>query len=116
MSFPVGKLPAAILARLLSHWRDHLNDPRVVVGPHVGEDAAVSDFGESCLVAATDPITLASDMLGWYAVHVNANDVAVRGAQPRWFSAVLLLPEDRTDEALVAALFGQIYDACADVG
>lgn len=116
MTFPVGKLPNAVLAQLLARGRLYSPDPRVMVGPHVGEDAAVLDFGETCLVVAADPITLASDMIGWYVVHVNANDVAVRGAPPRWFSAVLLLPEDRTDDALVSTIFSQMYDSCAALG
>lgn len=116
MSYSVGKLPNPILAKLLARSAQQRNDPRVLVGPRIGEDAAVLNFGETCLVVSTDPITLATDSPGWYAVHVNANDVAVRGARPRWFSAVLLLPEDRTDEALVTSIFSQIYDACAALG
>lgn len=116
MPYPVGKLPNAILSQFLTQGTLYPADPRVVVGPHIGEDAAVLDFGETCLVVATDPITLASDMIGWYVVHVNANDVAVRGAPPRWFSAVLLLPEDRTDDALVSTIFSQMYDSCAALG
>ena len=79
-ALPVGKLPPQLLQRLLSAHASA--DPRVVVGPRVGEDAAVLDFGDRYLVATTDPITFATDELGWYALHVNANDVAVRGARP----------------------------------
>jgi hydrogenase expression/formation protein HypE len=116
MSYSVGKLPNPVLGKLLSRANQHRTDTRVLVGPRIGEDAAVLDFGEKCLVVSTDPITLATENPGWYAVHVNANDVAVRGAPPRWFSAVLLLPEDRTDDALVTSIFTQIYDACASLG
>ena len=84
----VGKLPARQLEKLLA--RHARQDPRVLVGPGIGEDAAVIDMGERCLVAKTDPITFASDEIGWYAVHVNANDVACCGARPRWFLATLL--------------------------
>ena len=35
--------------------------------------------------------------LGWYALHVNANDLAVRGARPLWFLATVLLPEGKRD-------------------
>jgi len=116
MPYSVGKLPNPVLAKLLSRSEQQRKDPRVLVGPRIGEDAAVLDFGENCLVVSTDPITLATDSPGWYAVHVNANDVAVRGAVPRWFSAVLLLPEEGTDNALVTSIFAQIYDACAALG
>lgn len=108
---PVGKLPAALLAGLLQrHVRP---DPRVVVGPRVGEDAAVLDMGDRYLVASTDPITFVTEDLGWYVLVVNANDLAVRGAAPRWFLVTWLLPEGRTDEADVTALFAQLGAACA---
>lgn len=116
MSYPVGKLPNPVLAQFLAHPLAQAADPRVLVGPGIGEDAAVLDFGDACLVISTDPITLATEMPGWYAVHVNANDVAVRGARPRWFTAVLLLPEGGTDEGMVTAIFNQIYEACATLG
>ena len=87
-------------------------DARVVVGPRVGEDAAVLDMGDRYLVATTDPITFVTEDLGWYALVVNANDLAVRGAVPRWFLATCLLPEGRTTEAEVATLFAQLGAAC----
>ena len=87
----VGKLPPALLERLLS--RVPIQDPRVLLGPRIGEDAALIDMGDRVLVAKTDPITFATDSIGWYAVQVNANDVACMGARPRWFLATVLLPE-----------------------
>jgi hydrogenase expression/formation protein HypE len=113
-SYPLGKLPAEHLARLLA--RHAPSDPRVVLGPGVGRDAAVISFGDRYLVAKTDPITFASDEIGWYAVHVNANDVACTGATVRWFLATLLLPEARADEVLVDTIFDQIADACRELG
>jgi hydrogenase maturation factor len=109
-SIPVGKLPAEHLARLLAkHARF---DPRLIVGARVGEDAAVIDMGDNYLVAKADPITFATDQIGWYAVNVNANDVACAGASPRWFLATLLLPEGKTDVALVETIFEQMAEAC----
>jgi hydrogenase expression/formation protein HypE len=111
MSFlPAGKLPADLLQAVLD--KHGARDPRVVVGPRVGEDAAVIDLGDRYLVAAADPITFATDDLGWYALHVNANDIVVRGATPRWFLATLLLPAGATDEESVRTLFGQLGEAC----
>jgi len=109
----VGKLPPAILQALFD--KHHVADPRVVVGPRVGEDAAVIDFGDRYLVATTDPITFASDDLAWYALQVNVNDLVVRGACPRWFLATLLLPERTTTEDSVAALFAGLAAACDEV-
>src|SRR5581483_4531825 len=89
-SLPLGKLPPALLGRFLGALPA---DPSLAVGPGVGEDAAVLRLGEArVLVAAADPITFPTPRPGWYAVHVNANDVATRGGEPRWFLATVLLP------------------------
>ncbi len=111
---PAGKLPLPLLERLLTRFAPA--DPRIVVGPRTGEDAAVFDFGDRYLVAKSDPITFATTEIGWYAVNVNANDVAVMGAVPRWFLATVLLPGGRATEALAESIFAQIYDACAALG
>ena len=114
MTLPVGKLRSEQLAALLD--KHPIRDPRVVVGPKVGEDAAVIDLGDRYLVATADPITFATDDAAWYAVQVNANDVVVRGARPRWFLATLLLPEGRTSDESVAALFDALTEACDELG
>jgi hydrogenase maturation factor len=108
-----GKLPAEALARLLA--AAECDDPRVVVGPSIGEDAAVLRLGERLLVAKTDPITFATDVIGWYAVHINANDVATMGARPSWFMATILLPEGAA-ESLAEQIFEQITSACRSLG
>lgn len=111
---PVGKLRAELLGRLFDK---HVpGDARVVVGPRVGEDAAVIDMGDRYLVATADPITFATDEAGWYALHVNANDLAVRGARPLWFLATVLLPEGKASEARVETLFEELAAACAELG
>ena len=114
MTLPVGKLRGSFLARLFDK---HVTlDDRVVLGPRVGEDAAVIDMGDRYLVATTDPITFVTEELGWYALVVNANDVAVRGAAPRWFLATCLLPEGGASEESVETLFGQLGAACRELG
>jgi len=112
-NLPVGKLRADVLERLFEKFAP--GDARVVVGPKIGEDAAVIEMGDRYLVATTDPITFATDEIGWYALQVNANDLAVRGARPRWFLATLLLPERATTDALVEQIFSQIGQACAEM-
>src|SRR6266850_37133 len=113
-ALPVGKLPPQLLQRLLSAHVS--NDPRVVVGPQVGEDAAVLDIGDRYLVATADPITFATAELGWYALHVNANDLAVRGARPLWFLATVLLPEGGASEDSIERLFAELREGCAELG
>ena len=111
---PAGKLPLPFLETLLARFAPH--DPRIVVGPRAGEDAAVFDLGDRYLVAKTDPITFATSEIGWYAVNVNANDVAVMGAQPRWFLATVLLPAGKATGELAEDIFRQIYEACDALG
>jgi hydrogenase expression/formation protein HypE len=119
-SYPLGKLPPEHLARLFARYAPA--DERVILGPGVGHDAAVISFGVPAhggasryLVAKTDPITFATDEIGWYAVNINANDVACTGATARWFLATLLLPEGRADAALVDTIFDQIASACTEL-
>jgi len=90
-------------------------DPRVVVGPRVGEDAAVIDMGERYLVAKSDPITFATQEIGWYVVQVNANDLATTGALPRWLLVTLLLPEGKSSAELAQGIMAQIDAACQEL-
>jgi len=112
---PLGKLSFDILERLLEKYPG-VPDERLIVGPKVGEDAAIIDFSDRYLVAKTDPITFAMDEIGWYAVHINANDVAIRGAKPRWFQSAILLPDGGATEGLAEEIFGQISRACRELG
>ena len=104
-----GKLPIEQLSKVLQKFTSR--DPRVVLGPAPGEDAALIDMGESYLVAKTDPITFATNRIGWYAVQVNANDIAVMGAKPKWMMATILLPEG-TSENTIEQIFSQLDQAC----
>jgi len=126
---PPGKVPARLVAELLEGRRRPRGE---VVGPGPGRDGAVLRIGGegegdaggragghagtgSFLVAASDPITFAAEEVGWYAVHVNANDVACMGADPAWFLATLLLPVG-TSPRDVEEIFAQIREACEAVG
>jgi hydrogenase expression/formation protein HypE len=108
----VGKFPAGLLERILA--KVDISDPRVVVGPRVGEDTAVLQTGGSLLVAKSDPVTFATDQIGWYAVQVNANDVACTGGTPKWFLATILVPERFTEDE-AEAVFDQILEACRSI-
>lgn len=108
---PLGKLNFSLLEKLLEKYQNKA-DARVIIGPKLGEDAAVIDYPDRYLVAKTDPITFATEEIGWYAVQVNTNDIVTRGATPKWFQATILLPEKKTTQKLVQKIFAQIYDAC----
>ena len=109
----IGKFPVELLSRVLA--RNNITDPRVLLGPKIGEDAAVLDMGEKLLVATSDPVTFAADQIGWYAVQVNANDLACRGATPLWFLATLLVP-DSFSETDAESVLAQIIEACHTLG
>jgi hydrogenase expression/formation protein HypE len=114
-SYPLGKLPASHLGRLLAQYAP--TDPAVIVGPSIGEDAAVlAVSADQYVVVKSDPITFATDEIGWYAVHVNANDLVCTGARPRWWMATLLLPEGRATPGLVDSIFAQMMSACRQLG
>jgi len=114
ISFPLGKLPPHFLSSLLA--KAPQLDPRIVLGPGAGLDCAVIDLGERLLVFKSDPITFAVDQIGWYAVQINANDIATSGAEPRWMMTTLLLPEGKTPPELVERIFAQVYHAAAELG
>lgn len=111
---PVGKLPLQHLRPLLK--QSPKLDPRLVIGPEIGEDSAVIDTGDRYLIVATDPVTFATDRIGRYAVHINANDVAVLGARPLWFFVVMLLPENLTTPELAEAIMADVRSACEELG
>lgn len=114
MSLRAGKLPAAMLADLLG--RVQHRDPRVLLGPGIGRDAAVIDLGnDRLIVAKTDPVTFAVDEIGHYTVNVNANDVACLGARPAWMLATALLPPGAPDD-LPGRIFDQLIAACDALG
>ena len=114
MTLPIGKLPPDRLAQLLQQIARP--DSSVLLGPGIGRDCAVIEFtGDQLLVAKSDPITFATDEIGWYAVQVNANDLATAGATPRWFLATVLLPQALPPEE-IDRIFDQMQAACIAVG
>ena len=112
--FKPGKLPPDFLGKLLGKINPH--DSNLVIGPRVGEDAAVIDIGDKYLVVKTDPVTFVEEKIGWYCVNINANDIATMGAKPRWFLSTLLLPEGKTDDSLVEKIFDDINESCDNLG
>lgn len=113
-SLETGKLQPALLKQIVLS-RLGIDDPRVLLGPHVGEDASIIDFGQKALVVHSDPITGAVENLGWLAVNVCANDIATRGVRPLWLLIVILLPENTTS-AQLKSLTTQIDEAAKKLG
>lgn len=111
---PTGKIPPEILREILGGFPQE--DDRVLLGPGVGLDCAVVKPSQDLLVFKSDPITFATDEIGWYAVQINANDVATTGAAPRWFMVTALLPEEGSTPELARRIAGQIREACNELG
>ncbi len=109
-----GKVgPENLLSDVFERTGTVETDDTVLQGPAYGEDAAAIDWpGEEAdtLVVSSDPISLAASKIGTLGVAVACNDVAVAGADPRWLTAVILLPDaDAPLETIAADL-----DAAAD--
>jgi hydrogenase maturation factor len=111
---PAGKLAVEILRGFLKKYT--LPDERVLLGPGIGEDAAVVRMNGRTLAVATDPITFATDAIGYYSVMVNANDIATTGAEPEWFTVTVLLPETGGNKDLAEEIFRQMHGACEALG
>jgi len=109
---PLGKLDPEFLSELIEKYT--LNDDSIVIGPRIGIDATVIDQGDHYLIAKTDPITFVADDIGYYAININANDIACMGGVPRWFLGTLLLPENETTVEMVRKIFSQISSACKE--
>lgn len=110
----IGKVPPGVLAEhVLS--RTGAADGAVETGPAYGEDAAAISLGDGHhLVVSSDPISLAADRVGTLAVHVACNDVAACGADPRWLTAVIVIPGDRPD--LLDRITRQLDSAATSIG
>ncbi|ANF23426.1 AIR synthase family protein [Thermococcus piezophilus] len=111
---PPGKIPPEKLREIVFN---RLGAPgeRVIIKSDLGVDATAIDFGSSVLVASTDPITGTEERIGFYAVHINANDVATFGAKPKWFLVSILLPEN-ADEALLAKIMDELHESAKKLG
>ncbi len=113
-SFRTGKIPTDVLVRNVFRYKG-VKDKAVILGSSIGEDAALISLGRNVLVLTTDPITGTASEIGWLSVHINANDVACRGAKPRWFLCDLLLPE-KSNVGLVDKIMKQVDKAAKQIG
>lgn len=113
-TFRTGKIPSDILVRNVFRYTGR-KDRSVILGSSIGEDAALVSLGEHVLVLTTDPITGTASDIGWLSVHINANDVACRGARPRWFLCDLLLPE-KSNVNIVNTIMREIDKAAKGIG
>jgi len=110
----IGKIDNETLERLVLGRIGTARD-EVIVGPGIGEDCAVLDFGEYECVLSTDPITAGASRVGTLAVHISCNDVASNGVEPLAVMLTVLLPPDTTEEE-VEEITRQADEAAKDLG
>ncbi len=113
-TLPTGKLPPDLLEKLLN--KIPILDKKIIVGPGTGLDCSVIDFGDQYLVLKSDPISLTSENIGWYAVQINVNDIVTTGADPKWMLTTLLLPENATTFQFVENITDQLILATKEYG
>ncbi|MBI4832092.1 MAG: hydrogenase, partial [Candidatus Lindowbacteria bacterium] len=110
--FPPGKVPWDKIAEKV---RTKL-PPEVILGPALGEDAALVKIGGEIWAVASDPITFTSKGAGRLSVIVNANDIVVRGATPLYYVAVVLVSPADAEDKYVGATLDEIREACDSLG
>lgn len=108
----IGKVDPERLETVLA--RTGAPDEDVVMGPSYGEDAAAIRIGEQLLVVNTDPVSLAAERIGRIGVDVACNDVAASGADPRWLTAAIFLPDE--DPAVLETVVEQLDEAASEAG
>lgn len=89
--------PESLKKHVLNKFRSY--DPSVVLQADIGIDAAAFKTCDEVLVGVhPDPISGALKHLGTLSIIIPANDVAMIGAYPKFFTTVLLLPEGTSEE------------------
>jgi hydrogenase maturation factor len=114
MRLPPGKIPVDILKEVVFKNLG-IERREVVLGPSAGIDGAVIDIGNNSLIVSADPITGATERIGWLAVNINANDVATFGVEPAFLLSCILLPEN-ADRETVETISVQIGEAAKKLG
>ena len=114
MRLKTGKIPVEILEKIVfKHLGSKING--LILGPSKGEDAAVIRVGKKLFALSCDPISGAVKNIGWFAINICCNDVAVMGVQPKWFLGCLMLPKNATQET-IRKICSQMDKAAKKIG
>ncbi len=97
ISLPVGKLTNEQLAYIIKSPNPC---PELLIGPSIGEDCAILDFGSNLIAVTTDPITGSDKEIGKLGIHISLNDLASSGAEPVAVLVTLLCPPGTTLETI----------------
>ena len=108
-----GKLQPDVLKKSVLDFTGALRKD-LLVGGGIGEDAALIKVPDGILVAASDPVTGATKNAGSLLVHINANDLACKGADPAWLVVTLIVP-DSMGVSFIADIMREIHEACKEL-
>jgi hydrogenase expression/formation protein HypE len=90
--------------------------PEMLIGPAVGEDAAVIKWPDGkYLIFSSDPIVGADKGSGRLLVRVNSNDIATKGGDPAFLAVTLILPPSYGEES-AARIMHEIHEECLAEG
>ena len=92
----------------------NIKNKNVLVGPGVGEDCSIIDFGEEVCVLTTDPITAAMNNTGTLGVHISCNDIASAGVAPLGVLVTILAPPSSKLED-IEKVMEEINLACGEL-
>ncbi len=114
MDLKLGKLSPEVLEKYLLNMTGAVS-PDLVVAPSLGVDFGVVKHGRTRLVVSSDPVTGVKEKVGWYAVNVNANDIATSGCRPQFLQSIILLPE-KASVRDVARISSEIHKTASSLG
>ncbi|MFP4588735.1 MAG: AIR synthase family protein [Candidatus Acetothermia bacterium] len=108
----IGKIPPEQLEDYVFS-RTGAPGNQLLMGPAYGEDTAAIDLGNQILVINSDPIVFAADRIGDLGVNIASNDVAASGAQPRWLTVTLFVPNG--SERMLDKITSQIHQVALEL-
>lgn len=114
------KISPKVLNTILSQVKTEINDPKLLVGNHTLDDAAVYDIGDGkALISTTDffmPIVDDAIDFGGIA-SVNAiSDIYAMGGKPLMAIAILCWPVDKLSSEVAGQVMEGAKRACAEAG
>ncbi|MCE5201757.1 MAG: hydrogenase expression protein [Synergistaceae bacterium] len=112
---PSGKLSPEALKRNVLRYIGAVRQ-ELLVGPAVGEDAAVIEWPKGkYLVFSSDPIVGSEKGAGRLLVRINSNDIASKGGDPAYLAVTLILPPSWGEDG-AARIMSEIHEECLAQG
>lgn len=96
----IGKVPPSLLRELVFGTIKNKRS-EIILRPEIGEDCSAIHLNDNeIFLTSTDPITGATENIGYLSVHVSCNDIASSGGEPIGILLTVLLPETSSKEDL----------------